>query len=184
MEVEKVKRAFFLGMITLLFLFSSCAPPVEVYNADPTTRNVRNDYFDVEFTPQKSEGKNYFDHFRLVIKNKTDKALILDWNQCNYLYQGKRRGLFGWEGLTFEILKKTRQHPKIPIGAGATNTSLIFPLELLGWDIHLSQSSAKRKRPEDAYHLGIIPAGMNGIRIYATQDGKVIKERIMVNITK
>ncbi len=39
------------------------------------------------------------------------------------------------------------------------------------------------KKTEDAFHLGVIPPGLNGISITVTQDGKVIKEKIMLNIT-
>jgi hypothetical protein len=184
MEGQKVKKVILSAMISLIFLFTGCAHRAEVYTASPTLETASNDYFSAEFEPRMQEGKNYFSYFRVVIENKTDKPLILDWAQCNYLYQGKRRGLFGWEGMTFEQLRQAKKHPQSTIEAGTTLSQLIFPLALLGWDVYPSKSGATRKKKEDAFTLGILPAGSNGIQIYATQDGKVIKERIMVNITK
>lgn len=183
MEVKKVKRLLLLSMISLLVLFSGCAQ-VEVYTASPALRTVSNAYFNAEFEPQQAGGKHYYDSFRLVIENKTDKPLILDWSQCNYLYQGKRRGLFGWQDMTFEQLRQTREHPKTTIEAKNTLSDVVFPLDLIGWDVDPSKSGATRKKKEDAFHLGIIPAGSNGIQLYLTQDGKVIRERIMLNITR
>ncbi|MFC1579459.1 hypothetical protein ACFL4N_00950 [Thermodesulfobacteriota bacterium] len=176
-----MKKVFLLGMITLVILFSGCAR-VEVYTANPTLRTVSNAYFDAEFEPQLADGNHYFDSFRLVIENKTDKPLILDWSQCNYLYQGKRKGLFGWEDMTFKQLREARDHPQVTIKAGATLSEVVFPLDLIGWDLY-AEKNVPRKTKEDAFHLGVIPAGMNGIQIYVTQDGKVVKEKIMVNIT-
>ena len=91
---------------------------VTVYHSNPHTQLASNDYFDVEFEPQLAEGYHYFNAFRFVLTNKTDKDLILDWTKTYYLRGGKKFGQWGWEEMTFDQLKDAKEHPLITIEAG------------------------------------------------------------------
>jgi len=117
-------------MIVLLVSLTGCAQ-VSIYSSSPTTRYVSNDYFNAEFEPQKAEGKNYFNAFRIVFKNKTDEDLIIDWSKTYYLLNGRENGRFGWEGMTFEELKEIKSQPLVTIHAGNTYSEVIFPLKLI-----------------------------------------------------
>jgi hypothetical protein len=167
--------------LLMAFLFLAGCAQVKVYSSRPEMQDITNDYFQAEFEPQRAEGKPYYDSFRLVFRNKTDKDLIVDWSKSYYLRDGKRFGLFGWEDMTFEQLKEAKALPLVPVSPGKTYAILIFPLKLIAWEYYRRDSTPLRK-PEEAFSPGVIPEGKNGIRLYVMQDGKVISETMNLDI--
>ena len=118
-------------LVAFLILFAGCST-VKVYHSNPPTQLASNDYFDVEFEPQLARNYHYFNSFRFVLTNKTDKDLTLDWSKTYYLQGGKKFGQWGWEEMTFEELKQTEAQPQITIGSREMLTDVIFPLRLVG----------------------------------------------------
>ena len=85
--------------------------------------------------------------------------------------------------MTFEELKGIKSQPSVTVPAGRSLTEVIFPLNLIAWDIE-EKECIPRKRPEEGFFPGVIPEGENGIYLFVTQDGKEIRERVTLVIEK
>ena len=137
--------------------------------------------FDVELEPLKAEGYDYYNRFRYQFTNKTNGDLIIDWSETFYLRNGKKYGNFGWEGLTFEQLRQVKEEPEITIAPGKKDTIEIFPAKLIGWKEEGVRMKAAT--PEAGFTLTPLPEGENGMSIAVLKDGKLLRKKIMVNIT-
>ncbi len=177
------KKKVFGPILVLLFILAGCAQ-VRVYSSNPASQSISNAYFDAEFEPQLAEGKHYFNAFRLVITNKTEQDLVLDWSRTYYLLNGRRNGQFGWEKMTFEELKGIKDQPLVTIPSKNTLSNVVFPLRLIAWEEYTRGGTRKQdSKPEESFYPGVIPEGESGISLYIKQDNKVIQERITFNIT-
>ena len=158
-------------------VFPERVTPVEVYSSDPEVQRASNDYFVAELKPQLKEGQGFFVTFRLVVTNKTKKDLNLDWENSFYLLNSSEKGRFLWDGVTWDGLKEMRGQPLVPIAPGDTLTAVIFPKQLLG--------RASGRAPGGVqYTQGALPEGENGIGLVVRQNGKVIREKMVVTISK
>lgn len=160
--------------ICLVLTVTGCAA-VEVYSSSPAVQKMSNDYFSVELEPQLQEGQKFFTSFRFVFTNKTKKDLHVDWENTYYLFNGRRGGRFLWEGVVLEALKKMRNQPLVPVPAGDTVTAVIFPKSLTGRSSITSTTGLR-------YTRGPLPVGENGIFLVVRQNGREIREKIVVTI--
>ncbi|MGB5750246.1 MAG: hypothetical protein WBM69_24945 [Desulfobacterales bacterium] len=169
------------GAIFISLVMAGCAKE-QIYQSNPSMQTVSTQHYDVKLEPLRAEGYNYYNQFRYSFTNKTNGDLVIDWSETYYLQNGKRYGQFGWVGLTFEELRGIKEEPDITIGAGQTDSAVIFPLKLVGW----KEEAVKMKAttPEAGFTNGIIPAGENGISIAVRQDGKELRKRVLVTITQ
>jgi len=158
----------------LVFALAACAG-VEVYTSNPEVQRVSNDYITASIRPQFREGQRFFDSFSFVLTNKTKKELQIDWENTNYLLNRRRNGRFLWEGVTYDGLKEIRSKSLIPVAPGDTITGVIFPKKLAG------RASAMTKGGVQ-YTRGALPEGENGILLFVRQNGKVIREKMVVSI--
>jgi hypothetical protein len=168
------KRGFILTFGLTLFLAGGCLPTM-VSISTPEIQNVENDYFGAQLEPL-SQGKNYFDRFRLTVTNKTAQDLEIDWNQTRYLYNGRDGGVFVFEGIAAEDIKNATIPPGI-IPAGQSLTEEIGPLELVARG-PLGGKDAEAGK----ITFGMIPSGENSIFLTIIKNGKTIKEKVTVNI--
>jgi hypothetical protein len=175
MQKQAVWRALLISLVIV-----GCAT-ARIYRSNPAEITASNNFYEVRLEPLRAEGYDYFNRFRFVFKNKTDNYLIVDWSDTYYLQNGRNSGHFGWKEMTFEELKEAKASPDITIAPGDTRTNEIFPLRLLGW----RERSAKIQgtTPEAGFDLGVVPVGENGMDLAVRQDGKVIREKIFINIT-
>jgi hypothetical protein len=171
-----LKRSFILTIGLTLFLAGGCLPTM-VSISTPEIRNVENDYFSAQLEPL-SQGKNYFDRFRLAVTNKTSQDLEIDWNRTFYLYHGRDGGVFVFEGIAAEDIKNETIPPGI-IPAGQTFTAEIGPLELVARG-PLGGKDAEAGK----ITFGMIPSGESGIMLVIRQNGKTLEEKIMVKISQ
>lgn len=177
-----MKKHVAILILVLLFVLPGCAQ-VRVYSSSPSIQGVSNEVFDAEFEPQLAEGRHYFNAFRLVITNKTDKNLDLDWSKTYYLLNGRRNGQFGWKEMTFDELENIKSQPTVTIKPGNTLSTVVFPLKLIAYHEDIRGSSVKpTARPEERFYPGVIPEGESGISLYLKQDGRTLQERITFNI--
>jgi phospholipid-binding lipoprotein MlaA len=158
-------------------VFPESVTPAEVYSSKPEVQRASNDYFVAELKPHLKEGQGFFVTFRLVLTNKTQRELNLDWENTFYLLNGRENGRFLWKGVTWDGLKEIRGQPLVPIAAGETLTAIIFPKQLLG------RASGAAPRGVQ-YTQGALPEGENGIGLVVRQNGKVIREKMVVTISK
>ena len=135
----------------------------------------------LKLEPLKAEGYDYYNRFRYQFTNKTNGDLVIDWSETFYLRNGKKYGHFGWEGLTFEQLREVKEEPKITIAAGKKDAIELFPVKLIGWKEEGVRMKAST--PEAGFTLTPLPEGENGMSIAVLKDGKLLRKKIMVNIT-
>ena len=173
-------RRITLGIAIFSLMLTGCAKE-QIYTSSPPMRTISNDLFEATLEPLKAEKYNYYNSFRWVFTNKTDKDLIIDWSDTYYLQNKRRYGRFGWEGMTFEELRGLQETPDITVAGGQTNNNIIFPLRLMGW----REEGVRKKsnRPEDGFTLGIFTPGENGMSLAVRQNGKLIREEILMNFT-
>ena len=177
----KIRLKCLLTTTLVFFLFAASCARIKVYSSSPPVRTISNSYFEMRFEPQKGWGKPYFNSFRIVLINRTDKDLIIDWSKTYYLLGGRKNGQFGWEGMTFEELKGIRSQPDVALRAGNTFSQVIFPLKLIAWDIKGKHVAGDRS-PEDAFYPGLVPQGESGISLAVRLDGKMLIEETSVTI--
>ena len=175
-----MKKGIALGIAIFALVLTGCAKE-QIYSSSPPMQTASTSSFEVKLEPLKAEGYSYYNRFRFQFTNKTNEDLVIDWSETFYLRNGKKHGNFGWEGLTFEQLRDVKEEPKITMAAGKTDTIEIFPGKLIGW----KEDGVRMKAttPEAGFTLTPFPEGENGMSIAVLKDGKLLREKILVNIT-
>ena len=169
-----------LLLLSLVILVGCSA--VRVYDTDPSYKEVKNDYFYLLIEPQPAARGNFFNAFRFVFENRTDKPMTIDWANTHYIHNGRRNGQFGWDGMKFEDLEKIRKNPHAKIEADETISEIIFPINLLA---RMSLSDRARlggPGPEGQFAFGPLPEGKNGMLLTVVHSGKKIQETLVFNI--
>jgi hypothetical protein len=175
-----MKKRIALGIAICLLALTGCAKE-QIYSSSPPLQTVSTSSFEVKLEPLKAEGYNYYNRFRYQFTNKTNGDLVIDWSETFYLRNGKKYGNFGWEGLTFEQLRQVKDEPEITIAPGKKDTIEIFPANLIGW--REDGVRMKATTPEAGFTLTPLPEGENGMSIAVLKDGKLLRKKILVNIT-
>ena len=175
-----MKKMSMWVILFVLLVLSGCAKE-QIYSSSPPLQTVNTSSFEVRLEPLKAEGYDYYNRFRYQFTNKTNGDLIIDWSETFYLRNGKKYGHFGWEGLTFEQLREVKEEPKITIPPGKKDTVEIFPAKLIGWKEEGVRMKATT--PEAGFTNAPLPEGENGMSIAVLQDGKLLRKKIVVNIT-
>ncbi len=171
------------GLIIISLTMVGCAGGgKQIYRSDPAMQTVSTTHYEVELEPLKAEGYEYYNRFRYQFTNKTSGDLVIDWEGSYYMQNGKRNGNFGWKGMTFDELRDVKDQPKVTIGAGQSETNIIYPLRLIGW--REEGVRMKATTPEAGFTNGVIPAGETGLSIAVLKDGKVLRKRVLVTITQ
>jgi len=161
-------------VVCLVSALTACAG-VEVYFSNPEVQRVSNDYFTAELEPQLKPGQSFFATFRFAFTNKTNQELKIDSENTYYLINGRSNGRFLWEGVTWDGLKEIRSKPLVPVAPGDTITMIIFPKKLVGRGSAMATGGVQ-------YTMGPLPEGENGILLIVRQNGKVIREKMVVSI--
>ncbi|MFC1580689.1 hypothetical protein ACFL4N_07225 [Thermodesulfobacteriota bacterium] len=174
-----MNKQFLWKMIALCIIlaFAGCAssPSAKVQTSTPKIQRVSNEFFNAEIEPLLSKDGRLYNAFHISVTNKTGGDLFIEWNQTYYLYNGKKAGLFLWEGIDWEALEKAKKHPLVKLTAGITHTSEIFPQKLVGRDPKISKTS-------QMYLRGFLPAGENGVLLTVKKGDKKIEEKMTVLI--
>ena len=163
-----------IWIICVILVLAGCAS-VRIWTSSPSIQKAGNDYFGAEFEPQLKDGQKFFTTFQLIITNKTDKDLQIDWVKTRYLHNGRANGGFGFEGIT---AKNINNPPPDTVSAGATFSKVIWPVKLVGY--RRATDLAQPGKP--TFSFGILPEGENGILLIVNQDGKEIREKITLTI--
>ena len=171
-----VKIVFILIFGLTIAIATGCAPTF-ISVSTPEIQTIENSHYTAQFEPL-SEGKNYFDGFRLKVTNKTQKDLEIDWNKTRYLYNGRDIGIFVFKGIKPENIKSLTVPPDT-IPAGQSFTKDITPLKLLARE-PITGKGAKAGKITS----GPIPTGESGVFLFIRQNGNTIKEKMTVKITE
>ncbi|MEJ2656643.1 MAG: hypothetical protein P8012_05535 [Desulfobacterales bacterium] len=170
------KKVFILGSCIALMMGFGCAPTLVSFSA-PKIQTAGNSYYSAQFEPI-SEGKNFFDTFRLRITNKTSNDLQIDWNKTRYLHNGRDLGIFVFRGVQPKDIRNLTIPPEI-IPAGHSFSKEISPLKLLAREPITGKGADAGKITS-----GSIPNGENGILLFIRQNDTPIKEKMTVKITE
>ena len=169
------------GVVLIALVAAGCAKE-QTYHSVPPMQTVSTSMFEVKLEPLRAEGYDYYNRFRFEFTNKSSNDLTVIWSKSYYLQSGKRYGLFGWEGLTFDQLRGLQDEPDISTAPDQKETLVIFPLQLIGWKEEGVRMKAAT--PEAGFTHGVIPAGKNGISLAVLQDGKLVRKDILVQIAQ
>jgi hypothetical protein len=175
-----MKKVRLWVMLFVLLVSAGCAKE-QIYQSSPPMQTVSTQHYEVKLEPLRAEGHNYYNKFRYQFTNKTNGDLIIDWSETFYLRNGKKYGHFGWIGLTFEELREIKEQPDIAIAPGEMDSIEIFPLKLMGWKEEGVRMKATT--PEAGFTITPLPEGENGMSIAVLKDGKLLRKKILVNIT-
>jgi len=149
--------AIVIGFALILAGCSGVSSPYKgIWIADPEVKEVDNSLCTARLTPQKG-GNAYYSVFMLTVVNKSDKELMLDWNETRYLYGGKPQGVMVFQGIDPEAVK----NGTIPLEAIAPGGRLerdVMPMRLVAWNPIRDKTITDR-----GITPGMLPAGENGV---------------------
>lgn len=181
------KELWAIICVGFVMAFAGCAG-VQVYSSDPAIQKVGNDYFEIEFEPELAAGYNFFNGFRFVVTNKTDKDLKIAWEETYYLLNGRRYGRFVGdriltkEGLDFEKYQELTQGLVVIIPAGQTKSHLLYPVKLIARQPMVDPYGRQAASRGGAYSPGPIPPGKSGIEFVVRQNGAEKREKLSVTV--
>ncbi|UCH21927.1 MAG: hypothetical protein JSU83_01300 [Deltaproteobacteria bacterium] len=161
-----------LSLICLLLGMAACAP-TKIWTSDPLVQSAENPHYNAKFEPMKN-GNNYFNSFRLVFTNKSDKDLTIDWNKTRYLYNNKAYGRFVFAGVDE---KNVNNLPPDTVPSGGSLTKIVSPLKMIAW-----KPLQARHVDTPGFSRGPIPEGQSGILLVVSWNSQEIRERITLNI--
>jgi hypothetical protein len=165
--------------LTLFFFFifmAGCAAGPSInWRSAPEIQTASNEYCEAQLEPVTTGKGPFFDSFRLMVANRTDKSLEIDWNRTRYVESGIRHGGFVWEGIDPKQVREASVPPDI-ISPGNTFSRVIFP--------HKKIAYAPGYQRGWKLQGGLIPEGENGIDLVVKQNGRVIRHRITVRIVE
>ena len=173
-EETSMKRFLCLGLIFLTSILTGCATTAtKEWVSNPKSLEVENSHFKAMLEPVKKDNKTFV-AFRLVLENRTDKPLQIDWNQTRYLLNGKPNGLFWFRGIDPRTIKGNIPPDVIP-GNGRFE-KMIFPVKLVAF-VPVQDDTLRDGRP--GIFPGPMPGGENGISLVVTRNGdKIIEELV------
>ncbi len=168
----------FIGLVLILLLLTSmgCAVKAKQWESRPASRKVETSSFTATLVPEK-EGKHTFVAFRLILENKTDKPLQIDWNQTTYFVNGKPNGLFWFRGIDPRTMKGAVPPDAVP--AKSRFEKLIFPVKLVAYAP--VQNDMLRDGGPGIYP-GPMPEGENEVALVVVLNGRKITERLTFTI--
>ena len=177
--MKKAMRISFTIIISLgIMLGIGCATRGQ-WMSTPAIQSSGNPYFDVKLEPLSS-GHAFFVSFNLIVRNKTDKKIEIDWNTSRYFRKDYSYGGFVFKGMKPEDIINSTIPPDI-IPAMGTLYKRISPYKLLTRTPIVGRGGAL---DESGISPGVLPEGKNGVLLVVTQDGKAVIERISVEIKK
>jgi len=166
-----------LSGVTVLVILYGCAGTGKrlIWKSDPSIHKISNECFDIEAktycyngNPAYIRGCRFFD---LLIKNKTDKNIEINWNKTFFIDEGQTNGGFMFEGIVFKD-RNNQKPPNIIFGKGKFQKSiypnvLVYyePGQFLGW-----------------HHEKMQP-GEKGIFLTLSIADQEISEKIILNIS-
>jgi len=152
-----------------------CAPTI-VQVSTPAIQTAENPYYEIQFEPLNRETK-VFVSFRLTIINRTDRNLEIDWNKTHYIHNNRSLGIFVFKGIRPQDIKDLTIPPEI-IPARGTFSKEISPFRLIG------RAPFREGINEPSIKPGPVPTGQSGILLVVRQNGKEIREKLQISITK
>ncbi len=172
-SIKKIGLIMMFGFV--LALWMGCAPTI-VQVSTPAIQTAENQYYGIRFEPLTRETK-VFVSFRLTIINKTDRNLEIDWNKTHYIHNNRPLGIFVFKGIRPQDIKDLTIPPDI-VPTRGTFSKEISPYRLIG------RAPFREGINEPSIRPGPVPTGQSGILLVVRQNGKEIREKLKISITK
>lgn len=174
----------FLSLLSMIIVLGCAAGTV--YESQPEVRTVEGSTFVARLEPFKDlepafdEFRKYqepiFNAFRLAVENRSTLPLVVDWERSRYLHAGRPQGRFMFQGVNAENLHAPPSDTILP---GETLSKVIWPVGLIAYAPYVSPSV----RPgQSGFARGPLPQGENGIELVLVQEGKMLRQRLLVMI--
>jgi hypothetical protein len=170
-----MKKAVLFFMLAVILPFVGCSK-IRVWTSTPVLQTASNEHFEAELEPLLKVEEKFFNAFRLVITNKTNHNLTIDWEKTRYICNGQNRGGFAFDGLTAENINNP---PPDTISPDGTLEKVIWPVKLIGYE---RLDSPNVKIGDSGFSRGIIPEGKNSVDLVIRQNSQEIREKITLNI--
>ncbi len=160
-------------------LLTACAQPraVREWTSIPLARTEETPACDVRLEPIK-KGRQFFAVFRLTVRNKSPRTLILDWNRTRYLHNGLENGPFAFAGIDPATIRDA-SIPAESISPGSTLDKEIFPANLIAYTPMREELLNGKGR---GLFPGPLPEGNNGIRLIIQENGHSMVQDVVVEI--
>ena len=171
----KIVLGVMIGIV--LTIGPGCVPAKKVWVSNPMVQSTHNPYYNARLEPLTRD-HNFFVSFRLTVRNKMDKTIVIDWNKTRYIHNGRKLGGFVFKGIKPEDVKNATI-PSDTILAGGFFSREIMPYKLLAL---ATLRDRDKGMDESGIQPGILPNGENGILLVVRQKSKEIVEKITLNI--
>jgi hypothetical protein len=134
--------------------------------SSPYYTKIENEYYYLSITPLSANERHC--GFRLILKNKTTKTMILDWNKTYYIHNNERKGSFVFDGVDYENRNDTKR-----------------PEKIRAWDIFIKTiwptilASGERNQ----WTQMPMEPGRQGVEVTIVLDGKIFTEKLDVQMS-
>ena len=177
MDCRRTVGLLFLIGLALWGCSGIQTPSNSVWIAQPAFLVVDNQLLKARLEPKKG-AYNYYASFLLTLTNKSNANLIVDWNACQYLFNGKPQGVLVFEGVDPAAVKKA-MIPAQTVVPGAVFSIEIMPMRLIAWSPIKEKTASGR-----SISPGIFPPGENGIRLAVRHENELITIPLSVRISR
>ncbi len=157
-------------MLCSVLLVGCATTPKYQWRAKFINHNARNSHF--KATLDLFHRYSRYEAFKLYVTNRTDEDLEVNWNKTLYVVNGRTFGGFMFAGIIYK--DRNNQKPPDVIFPKTTWNKIIWPNALVRW--------ARGKR--GGWLHDPLPEGENGVYLVVNVNGKEIKERIFINLSK
>ena len=166
------KTTITVGMILTLICLTACAP-TRMWTSTPPFTTIENRLFRAELLPL-SDDNNFMSQFRLLVWNRSDDNLQIDWAATRYIHNSRNHGRFIFEGLDEDTVNSP---PADIVAPGDRFMKVIAPVRLLA--VKPLKSDV---RQTTNFSAGPLPEGESGIALVIRQNEQVIRETLTVKI--
>ena len=134
------------------------SPAKSVWSAQPPVVARENPRFRAVMEPRKGD-LPYFTSFLVTLTNKSDAAMVIDWNASRYLFNGSPQGMLVFPGIDPAAVGSGAVPPET-VAPGATVVRDLMPLRLIAWQPLREKTASSR-----GILPGLLPAGVNGVQL-------------------
>ncbi|MFZ5570247.1 MAG: hypothetical protein ACOZF0_07575 [Thermodesulfobacteriota bacterium] len=172
------RMAWSFRLAAAMLLLMGCAPAQKNWSSVPAVRSLETPCMTVRLELIK-ENQAFFTWFQLEVVNRSDRDIVIDWNRTRYIYNGKAAGGFVFYGMDPRTVKE-QTIPDEVVAPGRSLTKKIAPLKLVA----LAPMRDRNIAPDQGgISPGIVPAGINGLRLAAACGGKPVRKEIAVTVS-
>lgn len=152
------------AIVCAALLVVGCATTTGSWKAEPPVMQGGNESFDAKATVAcNSHGCNGFE---LLVKNKTDRTLEVDWNKTRFIAGGQAAGGFMFAGVVYR--DRNNSKPSDIVFASGTMSKGIWPNNLVEFNTF----------PFIEWVHKPMPQGEVGIYLTVVVDGKEISQKL------